>query len=57
MIKNFNRKKLGDLLIENGKITYNQLKEALEKQKTTGKRLGEILIDSGVITEEILYQY
>jgi len=52
MIKNFNRKKLGDLLIENGKITYNQLKEALEKQKTTGKRLGEILIDSGVITEE-----
>lgn len=52
MIKNFNRKKLGDLLIENGKITFDQLKEALERQKTSGKRLGEILIDSGVITEE-----
>lgn len=51
-MKNFNRKKLGDLLIENGKITYDQLKEALEKQKTSGKRLGELLIDSGVITEE-----
>ncbi|NLK24710.1 MAG: Flp pilus assembly complex ATPase component TadA [Clostridiales bacterium] len=51
-MKNFNRKKLGDLLIENGKITYDQLKEALEKQKTSGKRLGELLIDSGIITEE-----
>lgn len=52
MIKSFNRKKLGDLLIEHGKITHDQLREALEKQKTSSKRLGEILVDNGIIAEE-----
>lgn len=45
-------KRLGDLLVESGKITDRELKEALNKQKNTGKRLGEILTDEGYITEE-----
>ncbi len=45
-------KRLGDLLVEAGKITEKELEEALTKQKNTGKRLGEILTDEGYITEE-----
>ena len=48
------RKKLriGDLLIENRKITNFQLIEALDEQKTSGKRIGEILIERGLITSD-----
>lgn len=45
-------KRLGDLLVESGKITDRELQEALNKQKITGKRLGEILTEEGYITEE-----
>ncbi|WP_026882846.1 GspE/PulE family protein [Clostridium akagii] len=45
-------KRLGDLLVESGKITEKELEEALKKQKVTEKRLGEILIDEGYISEE-----
>lgn len=45
-------KRLGDLLVEAGKITEKELEEALKKQKVTEKRLGEILIDGRYITEE-----
>lgn len=47
-----NKKKLGDLLLNSGKITYGQLEEVLKKQRITGKRLGEILIDDSIVTEE-----
>lgn len=39
------RKRLGDMLVEAGIITNDQLMEALGKQKESGKRLGEILVD------------
>lgn len=45
------KKRLGDMLVEAGKISESQLQEALAKQKAQGKRLGEVLIDSGLITE------
>lgn len=45
-------KRLGDLLVEAGKITENQLQDALKKQKVFGKRLGEILIEADYIKEE-----
>ncbi len=45
-------KRLGDLLVESGKITEKELNDNLGKQKITGKRLGEILTDEGYITEE-----
>ncbi|MDF2841013.1 MAG: type secretion system protein GspE [Clostridia bacterium] len=44
-------KRLGDLLVDAGFLTNEQLKNALSKQKATGKRLGEMLIDDGIISE------
>jgi type IV pilus assembly protein PilB len=50
----FNRKKkrLGDLLVDTGIITPEQLEIALEKQKKTGLKLGETLADEGFISED-----
>jgi type IV pilus assembly protein PilB len=46
------RRKLGELLIESGLLTAENLKDAMELQKSTGKRLGELLIDMKIISEE-----
>jgi type IV pilus assembly protein PilB len=43
--------KLGQILIQSGVLTEEQLQSALSKQKGTHKRLGEILIEHGYITE------
>lgn len=44
--------RLGDVLVEQGLITEEQLKGALMYQKThSGKRIGAILIELGLITE------
>ena len=40
MIKKTEKKRLGDLLIEAGLITPEQLKKGLEEQKKTGERIG-----------------
>ena len=49
------RLKLGDLLLQAGMITEEQLNWALDYQKTTGKRLGDILQEQGWLDEvEIL---
>jgi len=46
-------KKLGEILIEHGALTSEQLKKALEKQNNQpGQRIGEILIEMGMITED-----
>ncbi|MFD3156352.1 GspE/PulE family protein [Haloimpatiens sp. FM7330] len=46
------KKKLGDILLQQGKINKEQLRKALLKQKGTGKRLGELLIEDKIVTEE-----
>ena len=46
------RKRLGDMLLETGQITDEQLDEALSKQKVSGKRLGEILVEDKIISED-----
>ena len=38
------KKRLGDMLIEEQIITDEQLSDALEKKKGTTKRLGEVLV-------------
>ena len=40
-------RKLGRVLTKMGKVTREQVHEALEVQKTTKKRIGEVLIDLG----------
>lgn len=48
------KKKIGDLLLERGFITKEQLKEGLQVQSETGRRLGEVLVERHYITEEQL---
>lgn len=45
------KRRLGNILVNSGKITGYQLQEALKSQKALGKKLGEILLDSKIITE------
>ena len=46
------RIRLGDLLIQQGLLTDEQLKLALDEQKRSGRKLGRIFVDSGYVTEE-----
>lgn len=46
------KRRLGNILVNAGKITGYQLQEALKSQRALGKKLGEILLDSKIITEE-----
>jgi type IV pilus assembly protein PilB len=48
------KKKIGELLLEKGFITPQQLEEGLKEQALSGKRLGEILVDRGYVTDEQL---
>ncbi len=48
------RKKLGEILLEKGIITKEQLEEALQEQEKTGISLGQILIDRGLISPVVL---
>lgn len=52
----FGRKKLrlGDLLVNSGVITEEQLSNALSLQKGTGRKLGEVLMDEGIATDEAI---
>ena len=46
------KRRLGNILVNAGKITGYQLQDALKSQKALGKKLGEILLDSKIITED-----
>lgn len=48
------RFKLGDLLVQSGMITGDQLEEALRSQSRSKKRLGNILVEKGFLTERQL---
>ena len=45
------RKKLGEILIEDGTVSENQLINALALQKKSGKMIGQTLIELGYISE------
>lgn len=49
--------RIGDLLVQNGVITDAQLRQALEKQKSTGLRLGRTLISLGYIGEDQFLEF
>jgi type IV pilus assembly protein PilB len=50
------RKKLGEILIAEGKLHIEDLERALQKQKITNTKLGAILIEMDLITEEEMIQ-
>lgn len=49
--------RIGDLLVEKGVITPEQLTAALTEQKTSGRKLGQVLIHKQVITEQRLLDF
>lgn len=44
--------RLGDVLVNSGVISEEQLQRGLELQKGSGRKLGETLVDEGLVTEE-----
>ncbi len=54
MKPNANRKRLGDMLVEAGVITTEQLRQALDIQKHSGGKLGVILARIGALNEELV---
>lgn len=47
-------KQLGDILLEGGHVTPDQLASAVEEQRRLGRSLGRVLVDLGVLTESQL---
>jgi type IV pilus assembly protein PilB len=56
MLTPFKRKRLGDILLEHGALTPDQLAYALDRQQTTKERLGAICLADGLISETSLAQ-
>ena len=56
MTKPAPKMRIGDLLIEEGLLSQEQLEQALARQKTTGQMLGEVLAEQGVISGAVLVQ-
>ncbi|HVH31373.1 MAG TPA: ATPase, T2SS/T4P/T4SS family [bacterium] len=50
------RKRIGDILLETGVITPQQLTEALAQQRRTRERLGRVLVDQGAASEKQIAQ-
>ncbi|MFP4466573.1 MAG: GspE/PulE family protein [Candidatus Goldiibacteriota bacterium] len=50
-------KRLGQILLEEGMITEEQLEEAVEEQSKTSDSLGFVLVKMGHITEDVLYHF
>jgi type IV pilus assembly protein PilB len=44
-------KQLGDILLESGLVTHDQLSGAVEEQERLGRSLGRVLVDLGILTE------
>jgi type IV pilus assembly protein PilB len=47
-------KQLGDILLEDGLVTQQQLFDAYDEHKKLGRALGRVLVDRGVLTESQL---
>ncbi len=46
--------RIGDLLLDIGRLTPEQLERAVEQQRHTGRVLGEVLVDLGYVTTDDL---
>jgi type IV pilus assembly protein PilB len=43
--------KIGQMLLQSGELSEEQLQEALRRQKSSQKRLGELLVEEGMVEE------
>ncbi len=51
------RKRLGDLLVEEGIITEAHVDQALASQKSSGRKLGDTLIELGFLSEQQMLSF
>ncbi|MCG6507735.1 MSHA biogenesis protein MshE, partial [Vibrio parahaemolyticus] len=51
------RKRLGDLLVEEGIVSEQQVEQALSAQRQTGSKLGSTLIELGFLTEQQMLMF
>ncbi|MEX0732039.1 MAG: GspE/PulE family protein [Aquisalimonadaceae bacterium] len=51
------RIRIGDLLVEHGLITAEQLQQALAEQKRSGRRIGRVLVEMRLIDDEDLHRF
>jgi type II secretory ATPase GspE/PulE/Tfp pilus assembly ATPase PilB-like protein len=56
MTRRLNKKRLGDLLLEQKMITESQLEKALEVQHREGGLLGEVLVKQGLIKHDTIVE-
>lgn len=56
MANRINLKQLGELLVEMGLVTKDQLQHSLEVQKDKGGLIGQVLVDLGYVSEEAIAQ-
>ena len=50
------QKQIGQMLIERGLLTPDQLNQALETQRQTTQLVGEVLVDLGFVEKQALYE-
>ncbi len=50
------RQRLGDIVVQQGLISGNQLKEALKLQSQSGGRIGSVLVDMGLLDVKTLLE-
>ncbi|HRU38269.1 MAG TPA: ATPase, T2SS/T4P/T4SS family [Candidatus Goldiibacteriota bacterium] len=50
-------KKIGEILIEEGMISEDQLEKAVAEQLKTSEPFGNVLVKMGFITEDVLYHF
>lgn len=43
--------RLGEILVQQGLLSNEQLAKSLELQKSTGRKLGRVFIEAGFVTE------
>jgi outer membrane protein assembly factor BamB/tetratricopeptide (TPR) repeat protein len=48
--------KVGDMLLRAGKVTEDQLQDALENGRIQKKKVGEILVEGGIVSEDEIKQ-
>src|ERR1039458_465974 len=51
------KKRLGEMLVDEGIITEEQLQEAMHEQKIKGGRLEKLLISQGYVTQDVIMAF
>ena len=46
--------RLGEILLQQGLLTEEQLRHSLDEQKRTGRRLGRVFVEAGFVTEQAI---